>query len=144
MIDNKNIIKLDYDIITNDFIRAGEASSKIKKILKQIGVKSDILRRVAIATYEGEMNIVIHSLGGKIFVEISSDEIKIIMKDNGPGINDIDLAMKEGYSTATSEVRELGFGAGMGLPNIKRCADDFNIISSTTEGTEVTISIYQK
>lgn len=138
-----SIIKLEYDIINNDFTRAGEASSNMKKILKQLGVDPKIIRRVSIAAYEGEMNIVIHSLGGKIFVEISSKDIKLVLKDNGPGILDLGLAMQEGYSTATNEIRELGFGAGMGLPNIKRCSDEFDLKSEVGKGTEVTIVIYQ-
>lgn len=135
---DENIIKLKYDVICNDFKRAGEASSKIKAILKKVGINNKIVRKVAIVTYEAEMNIVIHSYGGFISVEIESGKIKIEASDEGPGIKDISLAMKEGYSTATNEVRELGFGAGMGLPNIRKCADDFKI-QSNSEGTTLSI-----
>ncbi|MBS4537192.1 ATP-binding protein [Clostridium sp. D2Q-11] len=133
-------INLEYDIIRNDFKRAGEASSDIKSILKKIGIDSKVVRKVAIVTYEAEMNIVIHSYGGNIKVTIKSNNIIIEAYDRGPGIENIPLAMKEGYSTATNEVRELGFGAGMGLPNINKCADDFKI-KSTPEGTRLLITI---
>ncbi|WP_026893766.1 ATP-binding protein [Clostridiisalibacter paucivorans] len=139
-----NSIKLEYKIVRNDFTQAGEASSNVKKILKQLGINADVTRRVSIATYEAEMNLVIHSNGGNISVIISPKEIEILSKDIGPGIPDIDLAMEEGYSTAPNEVRELGFGAGMGLPNIKRCADIFDIKSKEGQGTEVYIRILIK
>jgi len=128
----------------DDFMRAGQASSNIKKILKKLGLDSQILRRVAIATYEAEMNIIIHSEGGFIELEIHPDKIRINVEDNGPGIKDIDLAMKAGYSTAPNKIRELGFGAGMGLPNIKRCCDEFNIKSSLGEYTRLELLIYNK
>lgn len=138
--ENKSI-KLEYQIIENDFARAGEASSNIKKILTQLGIDSKLIRRVAIVTYEAEMNIVIHSYGGKITAIISPQKISIIAEDKGPGIKDTELAMKEGYSTATSKVRELGFGAGMGLPNMKRSSDEFELVSSEGKSTKVTMSI---
>ncbi len=137
-----NSIKLKYEVMQNDALRAGEASSKIKKILKQLGINSKIIRRIAIATYEAEMNIVIHSYGGEITATINSNEIMIIAKDTGPGIEDIDLAMQEGYSTAPEDAREMGFGAGMGLPNIKKCSDVFKITSKIGEGTELYIKTY--
>jgi len=139
---DKNAMKLDYDVIANDFSRAGEASSNIKKILRQLGVNSKVIRKVAIATYEAEINIVIHSKGGKISVEITPKEISICVKDRGPGIKDVELAMQAGYSTATEKIRELGFGAGMGLPNIKKCADVFKIVSEEGKGTEVSFKIF--
>src|SRR5690554_1139625 len=123
------IIKLSYQVEKDDFNRAGQASSNIKKVLRQLGINSQILRKIAIATYEAEMNVIIHSEGGVIEVEIDPEKITIMATDRGPGIKNIDLAMKAGYSTASEKIRELGFGAGMGLPNIKRCADEFNIES---------------
>ncbi|MBS4535957.1 ATP-binding protein [Clostridium sp. D2Q-14] len=137
---DKNKIKLEYSIISNDFKRAGETSSNIKSILKKVGIDNKVIRKVAIVTYEAEMNIVIHSYGGNIKLMVEGNNIIINAYDKGPGIEDISLAMKEGYSTATDEVRELGFGAGMGLPNIKKCSDYFKIESST-EGTRLLIKI---
>lgn len=127
MEDFSSNISYTFNIDKNDFIRAGEASSNIKKILRQLGIDSSIIRRIAIATYEAEMNIVIHSEGGKISIFIHPNYIEIIAEDRGPGIDNIELAMQEGYSTASDRIRELGFGAGMGLPNIKRCSDYFEI-----------------
>jgi len=135
------VIKLVYEIDKQDFVKAGQASSEIKKVLKQLGVASEITRKVAIATYEAEMNIVIHSFGGYIEVIIGETGIKIMAKDRGPGIKDIELAMQEGYTTASDKVRELGFGAGMGLPNIKRCADEFQIKSILNKHTELDVFI---
>ncbi|WP_425446562.1 ATP-binding protein [Dethiothermospora halolimnae] len=139
--ESRKSIKLEYEITGNDFTKAGEASSNVKKILTQLGIKSKIIRRVAIATYEVEMNVVIHSIGGDITVTIDTNKIQIKAVDRGPGIENIDLAMKEGFSTAPNSVRELGFGAGMGLPNMKRCSDEFNITSSKESGTEVLMNI---
>lgn len=130
-------MKLEYAIEQDDFSRAGEASSKIKKLLKQLGIDSGVIRRVAIASYEAEINVVIHSNGGKITVYVKSDCIEVFVEDEGPGIEDIELAMTEGYSTATSEIRELGFGAGMGLPNMKRCSDKFYIQSKLGDCTRL-------
>lgn len=144
MSENNDKITLEYEIIQNDFKSAGEASSNVKKILTQLGIDSKIVRRVAIATYEAEMNIVIHSFGGKIIVVISSDKIEIKAIDNGPGIKNIDLAMQEGYSTASNRVRELGFGAGMGIPNMRRCSDNFNISSYEGKETSVSMEIFTK
>jgi len=135
-------IKLEYSILKDDFSRAGEASSNIKKVLRQLGIDSSIIRRAAIATYEAEINIVIHSEGGKIIVYIMPDKIEIIAKDEGPGIEDIELAMQEGFSTASNKVRELGFGAGMGLPNMKKSSDEFVIESKKGESTIVKMIIY--
>lgn len=132
-------IKLEYEILKDDFARAGEASSSIKKVLRQLGIDSSVIRKTAIATYEAEINVVIHSEGGKIIVYIKPDRIEVIAKDNGPGIKDIDLAMQKGFSTASNKVRELGFGAGMGLPNMKRSSDEFYIESEVGKGTTVTM-----
>jgi len=128
-----------YSIEPENFALAGEASSSIKKLLKQLGVDSNIVRRAAIASYEAELNQVIHSLGGTITLRVDSKEIRIIAQDVGPGIEDIDLAMQEGYSTASAKARELGFGAGMGLPNIKKCADRLLIDSKVGQGTRIEI-----
>ncbi len=130
-------IKLEYEIIKDDFSRAGEASSNIKRVLRQLGIDSSVIRKTAIATYEAEINVVIHSEGGKIIVNIEPDKIEITAQDNGPGIKDIDQAMQKGFSTASQKVRELGFGAGMGLPNMKRSCDEFYIDSEFGKGTTV-------
>jgi serine/threonine-protein kinase RsbT len=135
-------IKLKYDIERADFERAGDASSNTKKVLKKLGIASEIVRKAAIATYEAEMNLVIHSEGGCIEVEISAECIKITARDRGPGIPDIDKAMQAGYSTATDRIREMGFGAGMGLPNMKRCSDRFQMESKVGEGTVVVMEIF--
>lgn len=134
-------MKYEYQIPTMDLTVAGEASSHIKKILRQIGIDAGIIRRVAIATYEAEINIAIHSMGGTLTLLISEDWVKIIAKDVGPGIENIDLAMQKGFSTATSEIRELGFGAGMGLPNMQKCADDFQITSEFGAFTRVEMTM---
>ena len=120
-------IKLHYDVSGTDFTLAGAASSDVKRTLKQLGVSPDAIRNVAIAMYEGEINMVIHAGGGVIDVEITETDINIILEDQGPGIENVELAMKEGYSTAPDNIRSLGFGAGMGLPNIKKYTDEFEI-----------------
>ncbi|WP_249313712.1 ATP-binding protein [Congzhengia minquanensis] len=135
-------LKLHYDINGSDFTIAGQASSNIKKVLKQLGVAPDIIRKAAISMYEGEINTVIHGKGGAADVEITTDKLIITFTDHGPGIRDIDQAMQEGFSTATDEARELGFGAGMGLPNMKKYSDELNIASRLGEGTTVEIVIY--
>lgn len=137
----KAVMAYDYETVKDDFSRAGEASSDIKKKLRQVGFENDIIRRVAIATYEAEINQVIHSLGGNITLLILSDRIELFFVDKGPGIENIDMAMKEGFSTASSKVREMGFGAGMGLPNIKRCSDEFYIDSKVGAFTKLKIVI---
>lgn len=137
-------ITLNYDVDSNDFTRAGEASSNVKRKLKLMGVDPEIVRRVAISLYEGEINMVIHSYGGSITVTISTDVIDMELKDRGPGIEDIELAMKAGYSTAPDNIRSLGFGAGMGLPNMKKHSDDLMIESMPGEGTTVRMKIYMK
>lgn len=134
-------IRLKYKISPDDFTRAGEASSDVKSKLKQMGVNPTAIRKVAIAMYEGEINMVIHAMGGNITVTITSDQIVMILEDNGPGIEDIDLAMKEGFSTAPDNIRSLGFGAGMGLPNMKKYSDEMDIQTELGIGTTVTIKV---
>lgn len=135
------IIKLHYDVDGEDFTSAGEASSNVKSVLKKLGFDSAVIRRVAIAMYEGEINMVIHAQGGAADVEISADDIKIILSDKGPGIPDVSLAMQEGYSTAPDNVRSLGFGAGMGLPNMKKYTDEMNVETTLGVGTCVTMTV---
>lgn len=131
-----------YEIPGDDFTRAGEASSDTKNKLKMLGVDNAAVRKAAIAMYEGEINMVIHANGGTLTVTISDSEIVIVLADNGPGIADISKAMQEGYSTAPEEVRSLGFGAGMGLPNMKKYSDEFHIESEVGKGTTVTIKVF--
>lgn len=136
-----NPLTLNYVVPGDDFTRAGEASSNVKMTLKKLGFPSNIIRRVAIALYEGEINMVIHACGGEINVEVCPSVIKMRLADKGPGIKDIDLAMQKGYSTAPDHVRDLGFGAGMGLPNMKNYADTINIESTVGVGTTVCMTI---
>ena len=130
-------LEFKYQVDGEDFTRVGHASTDIKKKLKMLGISPDVVRRVSIAIYEGEINMVIHAYGGEITVTVSEDDIEMVLKDRGPGIPDIEKAMTEGYSTATSEVRNMGFGAGMGLPNMKRNADGFTIESEVGKGTDI-------
>ena len=130
-----------YVIDGNDFTRAGEASSSVKNKLKMLGVGSDVIRKTAIAMYEGEINMVIHADGGTITVTISDTDITMVLADTGPGIPDIDQAMQEGFSTAREEVRSLGFGAGMGLPNMKRYSDEMHIDTVVGQGTTITMKV---
>ncbi|NTW70786.1 MAG: anti-sigma regulatory factor [Eubacteriaceae bacterium] len=129
--------EMTFNVGSRDFSSAGDASRTIKRTLKQLGVDSSIIRRIAIASYEAEMNIAIHSLGGKIDLLIDGDRIFVETEDYGPGIENVDLAMTEGWSTAGHEIREMGFGAGMGLPNMKKCADEFYIESEVPTGTKI-------
>lgn len=133
-----------FDVNGDDFTSAGQASVQIKKNLRQLGISPDIIKRVSIAMYEGEINMVIHAGGGVAEVRVSEDFIEIILDDNGPGIADIDKAMQEGYSTASETVRSLGFGAGMGLPNMKRYTDEMNIYSTVGVGTKIVMRVYNK
>jgi anti-sigma regulatory factor (Ser/Thr protein kinase) len=137
-----SLIQYNFNVEKDDFDRAGEASSNIKKILRQLGIDAAIIRKVAISTYEAEINVVIHSLGGVISLEIDTSSIKITAKDRGPGIANIELAMQAGYSTASDKVREMGFGAGMGLPNMEKCADKFEVESVVGIGTTITMHMY--
>ena len=130
-----------YDIDGSDFTRAGEASSAVKNRLKMLGVDSAAIRKTAIAMYEGEINMVIHADGGTITVTISDDATTMVLADRGPGIPDIDQAMQEGFSTARPEVRSLGFGAGMGLPNMKRFTDEMKIDTVLGKGTTITMKV---
>ena len=134
-------LKLHYDVPGDDFTRAGEASGAVKRKLKQLGFPSDLVRRVAIAMYEGEINMVIHAGGGEADVEILPDRVVAVLTDHGPGIPDIEKAMQEGWSTAPDNVRSLGFGAGMGLPNIKKYTDHMEITTEIGAGTVVRMEI---
>ena len=135
-------MRLEYDVAAGDFTRAGFASSSIKKALKQLGVSPAVVKRVVIAVYEAEVNIVAHANGGRITADIEPDGINVVLADTGPGIPDVEKAMQKGFSTASKEVREMGFGAGMGLPNIKENADSLRIETEVGKGT--TLYIYIK
>ena len=137
-----DVISLNYHISPDDFTWAGEASSDVKGKLKQMGVSPDAVRKVAIAMYEGEINMVIHANGGEATVDIDPDRVDIILKDQGPGIADVDQAMQAGWSTAPDNVRALGFGAGMGLPNMKKYSDEMSIDSVVGEGTTVYMTVF--
>lgn len=130
-----------FQVDGDNFTSAGEASVKMKKNLRMLAISPDIIRRVAIAMYEGEINMVIHAGGGIATVSVYHDRIEIVLDDQGPGIADIDLAMKEGFSTAPENIRNLGFGAGMGLPNMKRNTDTMNIESTLGVGTKITMTV---
>ena len=136
-----SMLHLEYQVPGDDFTRAGEASGSIKSTLKKLGFDPQVVRKVAIAMYEGEINMVIHANGGVIDVDIAPDQIYMVLKDTGKGIADIELAMKDGYSTAPEEVRSLGFGAGMGLPNMKKYSDEMKIDSTVNVGTTVTMTV---
>lgn len=140
----KYSMNLFYKVDGDDFLLAGEASGKVKNILKKLGIDSTKIRKIAVAMYEAEMNMVIHAHGGTIQVDVLPEKIEVILEDKGPGIPDIDLAMQEGYSTATHEIRELGFGAGMGLPNMKKYSDELKITSIVGEGTKVQLTVFLK
>lgn len=133
---------LQYKVSPDDFTRAGGASSDVKSKLKQMGVSPEAIRKVVISMYEGEINMVIHAKGGDIDVIISPTNIKMILADRGPGIYDIELAMQSGFSTAPDNVRSLGFGAGMGLPNMKKYSDDMKIETVIGVGTTVTMLVH--
>lgn len=131
-----------YNVDGENFVSAGQASVELKKTLRRLGLPPETIRRLSIAMYEGEINMVIHAGGGEADVDIYEDKIVIRLQDHGPGIADIPLAMQEGYSTATDRVRSLGFGAGMGLPNMKRYTDEMLIDSVVGEGTLITMTVY--
>lgn len=137
-----NTITLKYNVSSDDFTRAGEASSNVKSKLKQMNLSPEIIRKVAISMYEGEINMVIHANGGEITVEISPTEIVIILDDKGPGIKNIEQAMTAGFSTAPDNIRSLGFGAGMGLPNMKKYSDEMSLSSNVGVGTTVTMKVF--
>ncbi len=134
-------LRFHFDVDGENFTSAGEASVFMKKRLRQLGFSPEVMRRVSIAMYEGEINMVIHANGGTADVIITDTEITIILSDHGPGIKDVDLAMQEGYSTATSDVRDLGFGAGMGLPNMKKYTDSLKIDTTVGVGTTITMVV---
>ncbi len=135
---------VSYDIVSNDFRRAGAASRSIKEHLKRIGADAEAIRRTMIAAYEAEMNAVIHSVGGRLEASLSDSQIDVNVIDEGPGIPDVEQAMVEGFSTADAEARALGFGAGMGLPNIRRNSDRLRITSRVGEGTRVSFTVHLK
>ncbi len=130
-----------YNISGTDFSIAGEASSDFKVVLKKLGIRPDIIRKVSIAMYEAEINTVVHGGGGTCEAEVMDNKIKVTFTDKGPGIENIELAMQEGFSTATETIRELGFGAGMGLPNIKKYTDEMYIDTKVGEGTKITLIV---
>ncbi|MBR0450197.1 MAG: ATP-binding protein [Clostridia bacterium] len=134
-------INFHFDIDGGNFTSAGEASVRIKKLLRDMGFPPEVIRRVSVAMYEGEINMVIHANGGSADVNVSPDKIEIILADSGPGIKNIELAMQEGYSTAPDNIRSLGFGAGMGLPNMKRYTDEMRIESEVGRGTTIYMTV---
>lgn len=127
----------EFVVVEGDFANAGKASSEIKKILKQLNIDNQKIKKMVVAVYEAEVNAIAHACGGTIFVDIDEQKISVIIKDVGPGIPDIELAMQKGYSTASPKVREMGFGAGMGLPNIKNNVDELDIKTEVGVGTEI-------
>ena len=135
------VLTFHFVVDGEDFTSAGQASVMVKKNLRQLGLPPEIIRRVSIAMYEGEINMVIHAGGGDADVNVTENYVEIILKDNGPGIKDIEQAMQEGFSTATDNIRSLGFGAGMGLPNMKRYSDYMNIESEVGIGTTITMRV---
>ncbi len=135
------LINLNFNVSDEDFTRAGEASSSVKQTLKQLGYNNLAIRKVAISMYEAEINLVIHAGGGQIFVEIYPDKVNMKFVDQGPGIPDVQKAMQEGFSTASQNARNLGFGAGMGLPNIKKYTDSMKIETEMGKGTTMYLSV---
>ncbi|HKK09522.1 MAG TPA: ATP-binding protein [Bacteroidales bacterium] len=135
-------MKFEYKVEGGDFSNAGTASSNVKKVLRQLNVDGKLIKRTVVALYEAEVNIVAHAYRGVITVNISTSQIEIVLQDSGPGIENIDQAMEAGYSTASEKVREMGFGAGMGLSNIRKNTDDFSIESKVGEGTKVQLINY--
>lgn len=133
-------VKLNFSCAGGDFDVAGEASAKIKKMLQRIGIPADVVRRIAIGTYEAEMNVIIHAGGGDVAAEVFPDKTIVTVTDAGPGIPDIQQALQEGYSTAPDYVRQMGFGAGMGLPNMVKCSDDIDIQSEVGKGTNIVMT----
>ena len=134
-------LHLEFDVAGNNFVSAGGASDEVKKTLKMLGVSTASIRKVAIAMYEGEINMVIHAGGGTADVNVTEDYVEIILRDNGPGIKDVEQAMQEGFSTAPDNIRSLGFGAGMGLPNMKRYSDSMEIDTELGKGTCITMTV---
>ena len=134
-------LRFSFEVDGENFTSAGEASVEVKKKLRQLGFSPEIIRRVSIAMYEGEINMVIHAGGGQADIFVYPDRIIIVLEDHGPGIADIDQAMQEGFSTAPDKIRSLGFGAGMGLPNMKRYTDEMSIESTLGVGTKITMLV---
>lgn len=137
----EDVVKFTFNVDGDDFSSAGAASVQVKKHLRQMGFSPEIIRRVAIAMYEGEINMVIHADGGTADVTVGDEYIEIVLADKGPGIPNIDLAMQEGYSTARDNIRALGFGAGMGLPNMKKYTDYMQIDTEVGVGTTITMRV---
>lgn len=131
----------EYTVVEGDFVNAGKASSSVKKTLKQLNVNPQVVKRVVVALYEAEVNAIAHAYGGKVEVDIDSDKIRMVVADKGPGIPDIAWAMEEGHSTARPEVRDMGFGAGMGLPNMQKNVDKMNVTSEVGVGTTVEMEV---
>lgn len=136
------MMHFEFDIEGGDFSKAGFASSQLKRILKQLVTDHKVVKKTVVALYEAEVNVVAHAYSGKVIIDIDTDKIQIKVNDKGPGIEDIEQAMEEGYSTASEQVREMGFGAGMGLANIKNNSDEFNITSEVGVGTQLEIIAY--
>ena len=136
------MIHLRYEIEGGNFTKAGHASSQVKKVLKQLNIDSKLIKNIVVALYEGEVNIVAHAFNGIMEVDITPNQIEMVLNDSGPGIPDIDQAMVEGFSTASQKVREMGFGAGMGLPNIKKNVDELKVSSIINKGTKVEMRMY--
>ena len=134
-------LKFHYDVDGENFSSAGHASVEVKKVLRSLGFSPDVIRRVSIAMYEGEINMVIHANGGDADIEVTPDEIIVVLADTGPGIPNVELALKEGYSTAKDNIRQLGFGAGMGLPNMKKYTDEMQIDTEVGKGTTITMKV---
>lgn len=134
-------VRFHFVVDGEDFTSAGQASVQVKKNLRRLGIPPEVIRKISIAMYEGEINMVIHADGGEAEVLVYEDRIVMILTDRGPGIADVEKAMQEGYSTAPDNVRSLGFGAGMGLPNMKRYTDDMKIESVVGEGTTITMTV---
>ncbi|MBP3739489.1 MAG: ATP-binding protein [Bacteroidales bacterium] len=132
----------EYTVVEGDFVNAGKASSSVKKTLKQLNVDPQVVKRVVVALYEAEVNAIAHAYGGKVLVDIDPDRIKMVVADKGPGIPDIAWAMEEGHSTARPEVRDMGFGAGMGLPNMQKNVDKLNVTSEVGVGTTVEMEVF--
>ena len=138
----ESLFQTTFGIRGGDFVHAGEASIQVKNILKEVGFDPSVIRRVAVAAYEAEMNVVMYGDGGDMTLRMKPGWVVLVVEDSGPGIADLELAMREGYSTATDEMREMGFGAGMGLPNIKKNSDVFHIYSAVDEGTRLELEFH--
>ena len=136
------ILHLHYDVDGEDFVSCGHASEDVRRTLKSIGISGEVIRKVSIAMYEGEINMVIHAGGGEANVDVDPDKVVIVLTDHGPGIADVEKAMQEGWSTAPDNVRSLGFGAGMGLPNMKKYSDEMTIDSVVGQGTTLKMVVY--